>query len=80
LLALATEFTALGLLAGGLAAAAASAIAWLLAERVFELPHSPDPLIWLAGLLGGWLLVLGAGLLVSRSLLQAPPMQGLRCE
>jgi putative ABC transport system permease protein len=78
MLALATEFTALGLIAGGLAAAAASGVAWLLAERVFELPHAPAPSIWLAGLGGGWLLVLGAGLLASRGILQAPPMQSLR--
>jgi putative ABC transport system permease protein len=79
-LALASEFSALGLIAGGLAAGAASAVAWLLADRVFELPHTPDPLIWLVGLGGGWLLVLGAGLLASRSLILAPPLQSLRCE
>lgn len=79
-LALASEFSALGLIAGGLAAGAASAVAWLLADRVFELPHSNDPLIWLIGLGGGWLLVLGAGLLASRSLIVAPPLQSLRRE
>jgi putative ABC transport system permease protein len=78
MLALATEFTALGLLAGGLAAAAAAGVAWVLAERVFELPHTPNPAIWLAGLGGGWLLVLGAGLLSSLNFLQAPPMSSLR--
>ncbi len=80
MLALATEFTALGLIAGGLAAAAASGVAWLLAERVFELPHAASPVVWLAGFGGGWLLVLGAGLLASRGILQAPPMQSLRRE
>ena len=80
MVALGTEFTALGLLAGSLAAGAASAVAWLLAERVFELPHSPNPLIWLAGLGGGWLLVLGAGLLSSQVLLRLSPMQTLRRE
>ena len=78
LLALATEFTALGLLAGGLAAGAAAGVAWVLAERVFELPHTPNPLIWLVGLGGGWLLVAGAGLLVSLNFLQTPPMISLR--
>lgn len=78
MLALATEFTALGLLAGGLAAGAAAGVAWVLAEHVFELPHTPDPALWLAGLGGGWLLVLGAGLLVTRELLQAPPLRALR--
>jgi putative ABC transport system permease protein len=80
MLALATEFTALGLISGGLAAAAASGVAWVLAERVFELPHAASPVVWLAGLGGGWLLVLGAGLLASRGILQAPPMQSLRRE
>ena len=80
MLSLATEFTALGLIVGGLAAGAASAVAWLLAERVFDLPHAPNAAIWLAGLGGGWLLVLGAGLLASRALLQAPPMHSLRRE
>ena len=78
MLALATEFTALGLIAGGLAAGGASGVAWLLAERVFELPHAASPVVWLVGLGGGWLLVLGAGLLASRGILQAPPMQSLR--
>jgi len=78
MLALATEFTALGLLAGGLAAGAAAAVSWVLAERVFELPHTVDPAIWLAGLGGGWLLVTAAGLLASRELLQAPPLRSLR--
>ncbi len=80
MLALATEFTALGLIAGGLAAGAASGVAWVLAERVFELPHAASPVVWLVGLGGGWLLVLGAGLLASRGILQAPPMQSLRRE
>ncbi|MDP2787145.1 MAG: FtsX-like permease family protein [Pseudomonadota bacterium] len=78
MLALVTEFTALGLLAGGLAAAAASGVAWVLAERVFELPHAPDPAIWLAGLGCGWLLVSGTGLLVSLNFFREPPISSLR--
>lgn len=80
MLALATEFSALGLIAGGLASGAASGVAWVLADQVFELPHASDPMIWLAGMGGGCLLVLGAGLLASRPMLQAPPVQSLRRE
>ena len=71
--ALAAEFALLGLLAGFVAAAAASALGWLLAHRLFELPHAPDPLIWLAGLGGGLLLVMAAGLAATRKLVDEPP-------
>lgn len=76
--ALATEFAGLGLLAGAVAAAAATALAWLLAERVFHLPHRVDPAIWLWGLLGGLTLVLAVGLAATRGLLNAPPLQAIR--
>ncbi len=77
-IALMTEFAVLGGLAGAIAAGAASALAWFLARHVFELPHSVDPLIWLAGILGGAVLVVGTGLVTSRGLVDAPPLQTLR--
>jgi putative ABC transport system permease protein len=52
--ALAAEFALLGLLAGGIAAASASALSWVLATRLFDLPPSVDPLVWFAGLGAGW--------------------------
>lgn len=76
--ALASEFAFLGLLAGLVAASAASVLAWVLARKVFDLPHSPDPWIWLIGLGGGMLLVLLAGWLATRDLLEEPPMKALR--
>ncbi len=79
-LALAAEFALLGLLAGGVAATAASALGWVLARRLFELPHAPDPLVWLAGLGGGLLLVLAAGLAASRRLLHEPPWKVVRLD
>lgn len=78
--ALVSEFAALGLLAGAVAAGAASLLAWVLAQRVFELAHVPNPWVWVAGLGGGLALVLGAGLLASRELLRAPPLRGLNRE
>lgn len=76
--ALAAEFAVLGLLAGAVAAGAASLLAWVLATRVFDLPHAPDPWIWLAGLGGGLLLVLATGLAATRGLLNQPPLAAIR--
>jgi putative ABC transport system permease protein len=76
--ALAAEFAVLGLLSGTVAAGAASLLAWVLAEQVFELPHAIDPTIWLAGLAGGVVLVLAVGLSATRSLLSVPPLHALR--
>lgn len=78
--ALASEFVFLGLLAGLVAAGAASVLAWVLAQQVFDLPHSADPWIWLSGIAGGTLLVLLAGWLATRDLLDEPPLTALRME
>lgn len=78
--ALASEFALLGLLAGAIAAGIASTLAWLLAREVFDLPHQPDPTIWLAGIGGGVILVLAAGLFATRGLIDAPPMEALRAD
>jgi putative ABC transport system permease protein len=74
------EFTTLGALAGGLAAAGASAVGFVLATRVFELPFHLDPWVWLAGMLGGALGVGLAGTMGTRAVLTQPPLQTLRGE
>ena len=74
----AAEFVVLGALAGLLAAAGATGVGWLLARRVFDLEYSPDPWVWLVGVLGGALLVGGAGMLAARSVVSHPPMHALR--
>jgi putative ABC transport system permease protein len=74
----AAEFVVLGALAGLLAAGGATAVGWLLARRVFDLEYSPDPWIWVIGVLGGAALVGAAGLLAARSVVSHPPMQALR--
>ena len=74
----AAEFLVLGALAGLLAAGGATGVGWLLARRVFDLEYSPDPWIWVIGVLGGALLVGTAGLLAARSVVSHPPMQALR--
>jgi putative ABC transport system permease protein len=45
---------------------------------VFDLEYSPDPWIWVIGVLGGALLVGIAGLLAARSVVSHPPMHALR--
>ena len=74
----AAEFTVLGLLAGVLAAAGASAAGYFLATRVFGLKYSPDPLVWLVGLVAGAALVGISGTLATRSVVNHPPMTTLR--
>ncbi len=72
------EFAGLGLLAGLVAATAASAIGAVLALKVFELPYEPNLLLWLAGVaLGGGGVGL-AGTLSTRRIVALPPLQVLR--
>lgn len=72
------EFGALGLLAGAVAALAASAVGYVLAEQVFELPYRVNPALWIAGLIGGGLVVGCAGMLGTRRILDQPPLVTLR--
>ncbi|BBP04535.1 inner membrane transport permease [Sulfuriferula plumbiphila] len=48
-----TEFAAIGLLAGLLAAAGASAIGWALSSEVFNLPYHFNPVLWLVAMGSG---------------------------
>jgi putative ABC transport system permease protein len=74
----ASEFTALGMLAGVLAAIGATVAGWLLAREVFDLEYSIDPWVWLAGLAAGALIVGGAGTLAARGVVNHPPIATLR--
>jgi putative ABC transport system permease protein len=74
----AAEFTALGLLAGLLAAAGATVVGYFLAREVFNLKYAPDPWVWVFGVLGGALLVGIAGMLAARSAVTQPPVETLR--
>jgi putative ABC transport system permease protein len=78
LLSLIAEFTTLGLLAGILAASAASVIGYVLAVQVFDLPYHFNGWLWVIGMLGGALGVCLAGVLGTHSLLQRPPLETLR--
>jgi len=74
----AAEFTALGLLSGLLAAAGATVVGYFLAREVFNLKYTPDPWVWVIGIVGGALLVGIAGVLAARSVVTQPPAATLR--
>ncbi|MGD8673050.1 MAG: FtsX-like permease family protein [Thiogranum sp.] len=72
------EFFTLGALAGLLGGLAATALAWLLASRVFHFAYRFDPLIGLAGVAAGLAIVGIAGVLGTRRVLAQPPAITLR--
>jgi putative ABC transport system permease protein len=77
---LAVEFVALGLLAGLVAASAASLLGYVLGARVFHLAYSPDWRLWLIGAAAGAMAVGVAGLLGTRPVLNSPPVLALRAS
>ena len=74
----ASEFTALGMLSGTLAALGATLMGWLLAEKVFDLEYTLDPWVWVIGLTAGALIVGGAGTFAARGVINHPPINTLR--
>jgi putative ABC transport system permease protein len=76
----AAEFSALGFLAGTLAAFGASAIGWVLAVRLFGLHYELDPWVFIIGLVCGTALVGVAGTLATRRVVRTPPVLTLRDE
>jgi len=74
----ATEFTALGVLAGLLAAVGATLGGWVLATELFNLKYHFDPTVWLVGTVLGVVLVGGTGTLAARSVVRQPPVSTLR--
>jgi putative ABC transport system permease protein len=74
----ASEFTALGMLSGVLAAVGATLAGWLLARQVFDLEYAIDPWVWVIGLAAGAVIVGGAGTLAARGVVNHPPISTLR--
>jgi putative ABC transport system permease protein len=74
----ASEFTALGMLSGLLAAIGATLAGWLLAREVFDLSYSINPWVWVIGLAAGALIVGGAGTFAARNVINHPPISTLR--
>jgi len=73
-----SEFSAIGLLSGVVAAIAATVLAGVVARQVFDLPWTPDPALALTGAAIGTVAALLAGLLATRRVLDAPPSVTLR--
>ncbi|HJW46913.1 MAG TPA: FtsX-like permease family protein, partial [Lysobacter sp.] len=77
-LAQASEFAAIGLLSGLVAAIAASILSGVVAERVFDLPWQANWRLAAAGGGLGLVAALAAGLFATRRVLDAPPSVTLR--
>ncbi|MGH8260450.1 MAG: hypothetical protein ACREUG_12260, partial [Steroidobacteraceae bacterium] len=67
-----------GLLAGLLAAVGASLAGRFVATRVLDVPYAFDPVVFLAGLGGGAVLVAASGWLATRTVVKQPPLNTLR--
>jgi putative ABC transport system permease protein len=72
------EFTLIGAIAGFVAAAAATGLAYFIAHRFLQLEYVPDPAVWLIGVVGSALGVAFAGWIVTRRVLTVPPLAVLR--
>ena len=73
-----TEFAALGFAAGLLASAGASILAAIVAIQLFELEYTFNLTLWVAGLVGGIVLVCVSGFVAARGAINAPPVDVLR--
>ena len=78
LLSLLSEFSAIGLAAGLLAAIGSSILAWQITDRLFDLQYAFNLLLWLQGLFGGWVLVCFSGYLATRVAIKSSPISVLR--
>ncbi len=72
------EFITLGVLAGLVAALAASVLGYVLAEYVLHLPYAFNAWVWLMGISAGGIGVGIAGTLGLLSVLRQPPLRSLR--
>jgi putative ABC transport system permease protein len=73
-----TEFAALGFASGVLASAGASILAAIVATQLFELEYTFNLALWVAGLVGGIILVCCSGFIAARGAINAPPVDVLR--
>lgn len=74
----AAEFFVVGALSGVLAAIGATALGYVLADRVLNVPYQINPTVWMVGLAAGAIGVSIAGLIGTRRVVKAAPMATLR--
>jgi putative ABC transport system permease protein len=72
------EMICIGVLAGLLAAGAASAVGWTLARYAFEFDYTVAPWVFVLGIGGGVACALAGGWLGLRNVLKSPPLATLR--
>jgi putative ABC transport system permease protein len=72
------EFAALGAAAGILASAGASILAAIVAINLFDLPYTFNPMLWIAGMTAGVVVVCASGYFAARSAINAAPVDVLR--
>lgn len=72
------EYASLGFASGLLGALAATLVAWALAVRIFNLPYSVDWRVWVVGIFIGTAIVAFSGMMATRAVLKAPPIETLR--
>jgi putative ABC transport system permease protein len=72
------EFAVLGAAAGILASAGASVLAALVAAQLFDLPYQFNPMLWVAGVTAGILVVCASGYFAARSAINSAPVAVLR--
>lgn len=72
------EFAALGAAAGILASAGASVLAAIVAVQLFQLPYEFNPVIWVAGVGAGIVVVCVSGFFAARGAVNAAPIDILR--
>jgi putative ABC transport system permease protein len=72
------EFAALGAASGVLASAGASVLAAVLATKLFDLPYVFNPLLWVAGVAAGLIVVCASGYFAARSAINSAPVDVLR--
>ncbi len=73
-----SEFSAIGLAAGLLAASGSSILAWQIASRLFDINYVFSFSLWTIGLIGGVSLVCISGYLASRRAIKSSPITVLR--